>query len=204
MTNQQAKLLLQGYRPNGEDANDPLYAEALEQVRRDPELARWFESEQSLDAALTAKLRELPVPPDLKASILALGIPSRRTSRRWLREPWLAAAAAVALLLGLGVVWLRMLAAPEFAAYRDDVIQRVQTDPEHLAFDSRNLAEIRQWLRERGVDANLDLSAGLAALTPHGCRLLDWHGQKVALICLVPKGGPHVDLLVIDRTLYAI
>jgi hypothetical protein len=37
-----AKLLLSAYRPNGADAQDPVFKEALELTQRDPELARWF------------------------------------------------------------------------------------------------------------------------------------------------------------------
>src|SRR5258706_136048 len=40
MNNQEAKLILQAYRCGGQDASDPLFAEALEQARRDPELAK--------------------------------------------------------------------------------------------------------------------------------------------------------------------
>jgi len=37
MNNQEAKLILQAYRPTRPDALDPLYADALEQARRYPE-----------------------------------------------------------------------------------------------------------------------------------------------------------------------
>ena len=52
MNNQEAKLILQAYRPGGRDTFDPLFAEALEQARRDPELQKWFaERKQALDYA---------------------------------------------------------------------------------------------------------------------------------------------------------
>lgn len=200
MTNEQAKLLLQAYRPGGQDAQDTLYAEALEQVRRDPELARWFEVEQRLDAAIGRKLRELPVPPALKHNILAAELMTRS-------EPWwrrrgigLAAAAAAAVLLAGAAMWLQSQGAPQFAAYRDEMIQRALKDPDHLTFASRDLASIRQWLQAREVDAAFDLPARLRGLTPHGCRIVDWNGERIVLICLVPEGKSHVDLFVIDRT----
>jgi len=40
MNNQEAKFILAAYRPGGQDASDPLFAEALEQVRRDPDWQR--------------------------------------------------------------------------------------------------------------------------------------------------------------------
>jgi hypothetical protein len=39
MTNECAQLLLSAYRPNGAEAQDPVFKEALEEVQRDPVLA---------------------------------------------------------------------------------------------------------------------------------------------------------------------
>src|ERR1700757_567368 len=103
MNNQEAKLILQAYRPNGLDASDPLFAEALEQARRDPELQKWFAEENALDARLQARLRTaIPVPNALKSDLLAL----RKTVRPvswWFQPMKLAVAAAVAFLLALAV-----------------------------------------------------------------------------------------------------
>ena len=57
MNNEEAKLILQAYRPGGQDANDPRFREALEQARRDPELARWFANEQALDSRISTKVQ---------------------------------------------------------------------------------------------------------------------------------------------------
>jgi len=35
------------YRPSGDDASDPFFREALEQVERDPELKKWFANEMA-------------------------------------------------------------------------------------------------------------------------------------------------------------
>jgi hypothetical protein len=48
MTNESAKFLLSAYRPNGTDAHDPVFKEALEQAPCDPELATWFRGRPSL------------------------------------------------------------------------------------------------------------------------------------------------------------
>ncbi len=72
MNNQEAKLILQACRPGGQDASDPMFAEALEQVRGDPELQQWFADQCAYDARIGSKLKEaIPIPPDLKASLLA-------------------------------------------------------------------------------------------------------------------------------------
>ena len=46
MTTQEAKLILQSYRPD-RDAADPFFAEALECARRDDALKSWFEAQQA-------------------------------------------------------------------------------------------------------------------------------------------------------------
>lgn len=203
MTHQQAKLLLQSCRPGGQDAMDPLHGEALKLVRGDPELARWFEAEQAIDAAIGAKLREVPVPHEPREEILALGIPPVSAKREW---RWtgirLAAAAAVALLLTLAAIWLRASTLPAFASFEKDVLRRAVAGPEHLALASGDFSEIRQWLHARGIPGEINLPAGLHGALPHGCQVLDWGRAKVALICFVPDGRPHVDLLVIDSARY--
>jgi len=85
MNNQEAQLILRSYRPGGEDASDPMMAEALEQARHDPELQKWIAHEQAVDASIQGKLRAaVVVPPELKANLLALQKIARKKSRwRW-------------------------------------------------------------------------------------------------------------------------
>jgi hypothetical protein len=72
MTNQEAKSILGAYRPNGQDAADAVFDEAVRQAQRDPQLGAWFAHSRGLDAAMMGKLRELAPPPGLKEAILAL------------------------------------------------------------------------------------------------------------------------------------
>lgn len=62
MNNDEAKFLLSAYRPGGRDAADPSVAAALDQAKRDPALASWFERQQAHDrsretAPLGAQIR---------------------------------------------------------------------------------------------------------------------------------------------------
>ena len=103
MDNREAKFILNAYRPGGQDASDPRFAEALEQARRDPVLERWLSEAIAFDAAMTDKLRATEVPPDLRESILA-GI---KVSRR-LRSPfvkWSVAAALVSMAILGSLIW---------------------------------------------------------------------------------------------------
>lgn len=92
MNNEEAKYILQAYRLNGQDAQDPQFREALEQLKRDPELARWFAEERAIDSRIGAKLKAgIKAPVNLKALLLA-----QRTMVHpapWWRQPqWLATA----------------------------------------------------------------------------------------------------------------
>ncbi|MCI0541761.1 MAG: hypothetical protein L0Z50_41720, partial [Verrucomicrobiales bacterium] len=66
MNREEAKYLLRAYRVSGQDASDPQFREALEMLKIDPELARWFAQEQAVDRKLAEKIGSFPVPTDLK------------------------------------------------------------------------------------------------------------------------------------------
>ena len=101
MTNEEAKFMLQGYRPNGQDADNEAFAEALAQAERDPSLRAWFEREQAFDALIAGKLREVRAPDGLRESILAgtklstQPVAAERTPAWW-RGAWGVALAAAA------------------------------------------------------------------------------------------------------------
>ena len=96
MNNEEAKFILQGYRPDGTDAGDEAFRAALDQVRHDPALRDWFAREQAFDAGVSAKLNAVPAPTGLREAILAGGRVSSATptETRWWRSPAMLAAAA--------------------------------------------------------------------------------------------------------------
>jgi hypothetical protein len=71
ISNRDAKLVLSAYRPSGADAWDPLFEEALEQTKRDPELMEWFMKQRAFDDVIVSKLRTIEPPVGLHAEILA-------------------------------------------------------------------------------------------------------------------------------------
>ncbi len=81
MNEQEARLILQAYRP-GADPDDPQVADALQEAARNPELARWFAEEQAFDRAIAAHLGNVPAPFGLKTRILAQLAPPA-APRRW-------------------------------------------------------------------------------------------------------------------------
>ncbi len=95
-----AKFILGAYRPDGRDACHPQFREALAQVKADPELANWFAAEQAFDAGISAKLRAVSVPPDLRWQLLA-GQKFSSRPRGWRRVRALGLAAALVVLLAI-------------------------------------------------------------------------------------------------------
>ena len=90
MTREEAQNILQLCRPDHiEDLNDPLIAEALEQMEQDSELCTWFEEQQLFDAKIYAELNRIEPPEDLKATILkGMQDPSLQLEKEAsLREP---------------------------------------------------------------------------------------------------------------------
>src|SRR5580704_8049996 len=96
ITNESAKFVLNAYRPNGADAQDPAFRAALEQSARDPELAAWFKEQRSFDSLIAAKLAEFQPPANLYSAILN-GIANRSPIRRSNFRPFLALAAVLVL-----------------------------------------------------------------------------------------------------------
>ena len=200
MNNKEAKLILQAYRPSGQDANDPRFREALEQAQRDPELARWFANEHGLDSRISAKIKaSLKPPAHLKSQLLA----QRKIIRpvAWWRQPaWqLAAAACLAVLVTLSVLWFKPASQTQFAQYRSEMADFAGHKLDRLDLMSSEVTEVRRWLAEKQSHGDLVLPTGLDGRPSLGCRLLDWKGRKVSLICFELENRQVAHLLVIDR-----
>lgn len=197
MDNEQAKFILQAYRPGGADAGDPQFAEALEQVRRDPGLAKWFEEQQALDEAIAAKLESAPVPSGLKSSILAARTVVR--PRAWRSRPaTLAWAACLALLLSFAGLWFK--ANTGYAAYHNDMVKTVAS-LDSLDLRESDVGKIKDWLEAAKAPSRFAMPAGLKKFAGLGCRVLNWRGKEVTLICFCDDSNglrDKVHLLVID------
>ena len=207
MNNEAAKLILQAYRSGGQDADDPRFHEALEQTQRDPELARWFANEQALDSRISAKLNQSITPPaNLKAQLLAQQKIVRPAI--WWQRPAVryALAACLALFATVAVFWFNAHRANEFhawgegfAGYRENMADFTINKLNRLDLESPDVAKVRRWLVEKDSHGDLVLPAGLAGRPSLGCRVLDWQGHKVTLVCFELENRQVAHLLVVDR-----
>jgi hypothetical protein len=199
MNREEAQFILHAYRANGEDANDPQFVEALALVRSDPELARWFAREQTLDAAISARIHSVSPPPHLATQLLL----ARKVipPQPWWRKPaWVAAAASIALLISAASLWvLRKNGERDFASFRATMIEASLDMTNHLDVMGLDADELKRWLIEHRGQAGFVLPPSLAAKGIMGCKVLEWHGHRVTLLCL-KFGGKHVDVFVINQS----
>lgn len=206
MSNDEAKFILSAYRPGGEDAGDPAMAKALEQATHDPALRAWFERGQKHDLAVAGKLKEVMPPAGLRDAILAGGRVSagsrestdehmagaERKKRSWWAQPvWLAAAAAVALFLGVGV-W-RMT--PVQGGNMEEFAMKFVGKGFMLQKHSADVAALKTWLSEKHGPLPEALPAKFADLKALGCRTLDYQGHEVSLVCF-ERGGKEFHVFV--------
>ncbi len=69
MDKEKAKFILQSFRPDGADAGDPDFAEALELAAADRDLGNWLARERAQDAAFAAALNNVSIPEHLRSAI---------------------------------------------------------------------------------------------------------------------------------------
>lgn len=181
MNVEQARFLLQGYRPRPGEPVEPAIAEAVRLMETEPELRAWYERQRSFDAAAAAKLREVAPPPNLRATILAGGRVGQRAG--WRRAvPW-AIAASIALLLAAGG-WGWRHTAPQFAATLPDFALRF-AGRGYIGLEQRggDLEGLLRWLETRQAPLPAQVPPELAALRRLGCRTVEFRGREVSVIC---------------------
>jgi len=203
MDRREAQFILQAYRPNHQDRTDPLFAEALAMVEKDPELAVWFSEQQAFSQALSDKMKEIKVPNHLLSDTLAAGKvtslkPQFKTKR------WLALAAAVIVSSLLSMLWMNRFTVSgeeNFAAFRVDMgnyMSRIF----FLDYTSENHDEIRKWLDSKhGITDEL-IPAVLAKYPSVGCEIISWHDDEVVLICF-DVNGELVHLFTLPNKVFA-
>ncbi len=191
MDNREAKFILSAYRPGGQDASDPRFAEALEQARRDPVLARWFQESVAFDAAMTHKLAVIPAPTDLRENILA-GVKVSRASRWTNRVGKRAIAAGMILSAALGsMIWHNTRPA-HLAGWQTqalDVISSLVRNESSFDARSNQPDELVTWLRANNAPAAQKLPDNLEKMSSLGCKTFSWNGIPVSVICFARPDG---------------
>lgn len=189
MNNQEAKFILGAYRPDGQDAGNPMFADALGQVQRDPELRTWFERERKFDTIVSQKIQALSPPPELRAAILA-GVRASRPRLRWWTNPlWMAAAAAVLIITAIGVMIPRS-SGPAIADLASFALNDLnQAHDEHVGYPP-GLSPLQAHLGETQTPLTTDgaIKIDLEELRRKKCRSIRLGGREVFEICFNRDG----------------
>ena len=201
MNRDAAKYVLRSYHLGGRDAEDPQFRDALEMLARDPELAAWFTREQAADKQIAGALQAFPVPADLKGQLLAARkvVPLRAW---WQRPAWISAAAAcVALIATVAIFVTRAPEQTQFAEFHSFVTDTAAR-LDHLDVKTSDLVEIRQWLSGHRAPGEFAIPGRLNGKSSVGCRVFEWNGQKVSLVCFELENQKVAHLFVMDRSVF--
>jgi hypothetical protein len=206
MTNEQAKQILQLYRPGTADAGDPEFVEALKLCERDAELKDWFGSHCALYAAMRSKFKKIAVPEGFKEQIIAERQVHRPTPV-WQKAVLLAGAcAAIAMMAS----WLYQNITPrerhDFAAYRS-YMGSFAVRAYYMDDLTNDLDQIRLFLADKKAIADYLLPENLRKnATAAGCVSTKWQGKQVSMICfqsgrpLRPNQTSDLWLFISERT----
>ncbi len=196
MNREEARAILELFRPGGADMADPKFIEALRLTEDDPELGRWFEDQRRFDLKMAAIVQTaVKVPADLRASLLASPKVVRPMRWRDWRVP-AAVAAGFAVMATAAVLWFTPQN-PKFAHFRESLVNEAWDGNVHLEYETSDAAALRQWLAAMNLPADVTLPAGLSDARLLGCRIVEARGARVPMLCLV-DGNRHLHLFVID------
>lgn len=192
MNKETVREILSAYRPNGADADDPVFAEALRHCRQDPEDARWFEEELAFDRAVSSALRQGESPAEGRETVLAQATldSQPRSARRSSLLPWLGGLAA-ALLLLLGLLPSLLSNGPEPARFQQagfslaGLVERALP----LQHEAPQFGALSSWLASRGAPVPAEPPGRLGHEPTLGCKIFaDDKGGRVSLVCFRVEG----------------
>jgi len=199
MNRSEAQNILGAYRASGKDAADPQFQAALELTEQDPELARWFAEQQSFDAHISKTLRAFPVSPRMRDQLLVAHKIIRPDP--WWRKPSQIAAAAVVLVSLAIITFLLFPRRGDHAGFADlqrTIAKASVNMASHLDVTGGGTEELHKWIADHGGSSEFELPNGLRSVRLSGCKVLDWHGHKVTLLCFMPDEG-HFDVFVVNE-----
>jgi hypothetical protein len=199
ITNESAKFVLNAYRANGADAQDPIFRAALEQAARDPELAAWFKEQRSFDSLISAKLAEFQPPPSLCSAILA-GIANRSPIRRFTIRPLLAMAAVLILSGAILFPWYTESVSKSqlIEQYQRANLTMLDSAPS-LDLVTADFSRTQEYLADMQAPCIPFLPGSLLDLPTAGCKTLHWKGQQFSLTCFRLPSGELIHVFVIDE-----
>jgi hypothetical protein len=204
MTREEAKFILSALHNNEKERFDPGVTEALRMAESDPDLADWFADLLEADDFISGELGEHPVPPELEGNIRAALNRSSHSppiSRR--RMAGGIAAAAALIIAFLGLRWIDRSGSPEpsLASFKENMATTLGA-LKGVDFVSGDPESVVNFVRSNGSAFEGTIPATLEGGKLVGCRILDWNGHEVVLVCFSREGdnAPCLHLFTIDAS----
>jgi hypothetical protein len=198
----EARLVLQALRPKDIEAPQPAFAEALALAKSDPELKAWWEAQQAFDRKVAAKLKEVPVPDDLRATISAGRKIEQFRPQPILSPAWLAIAAVVAILCAIGSQqWFRThgpLPRSEYIAQILPLLSVTDSTPS-VGITSSDREAVMAWLKARNAPIGT-LPDKMNSLSTAGCQEYHVNGNTISEICLMTPSGGVAHLFIVSKS----
>ncbi len=207
MTREEAQIILQSYRPDDQDAADPVFAEAMELLAQDADLQAWFEQEKAFDRAMQQHVGSIQPPAGLKDQILA-GMRATAaadprednivdfqtqaegsTPRKSIFSQWIPMAAAAAVLIAIGASLPTFLGDNETNIDRGDVPQLIAYLSDNyssgISLDrkSRDVGELQAFLARQNVAVAREIPPGLIEMSPIGCKAIQFEDALIGMMC---------------------
>jgi hypothetical protein len=206
MNNETAKVILSAYRYGGADAQDPVFTDALQQARLDPELGKWFEEQRAFDHRIVQAVQRIEAPASLKGVLMAAvqGPKVRSRTRPRSRIPWLALAAVLVIngliLVGpLGVNRSRN-ASDALAEFQKDALAMLSGEPgPKLDLMTPSLPATQAYIAKEQGPLAPTLPAALRGMHTAGCLVTEWHRYRISVTCFLAPGGELVHLVVLPK-----
>ncbi|MCB1121377.1 MAG: hypothetical protein KJT03_07505 [Verrucomicrobiae bacterium] len=195
----QAKFILQAYRPDQAVTDSPELEEALKLLEQSEELQQWFAEDQAFDEAFREKLSGIEVPAELTDLVLTQVVekPGQIIEIPWWKQfsVW---GAAASVLLALTLILLpskgpqaednTTLAIHHFAQLADQALKSSG------GFNSRSQdwGQLIQYLAEHGTPAPGKLPGTVEGAPAKGCMTLRFKDKPIGVICFGKDSTAHL------------
>jgi hypothetical protein len=98
------------------------------------------------------------------------------------------------------LAWFLHSGPVEFGKYREEMGQSAVERIEPGGEIPRDLLQVRRWLADNELDASFVVPRGLNDGAISSCRVVNWRGKKVYIICYELENQQKAHLAVIDRS----
>lgn len=198
MDNPTAKELLSAYRPNGADARDPIFREALNKCKRDPGLEFWLNDQQAFDVRMSAMLNNI-VSPETDRDTLQATLRVDLTPSIWRRTSRTLLPLAAALMVGGGLLIQHNRTSDPIWKPGALAVSSLTQDMRPLDFRAEDVVGMQDWLTSQGAPVPNVLPLLLQEAVGKGCKLFDdGRGNTISMLCF-NIGNELVHVFVFDE-----